>query len=63
MRPALSIPLSLKLIIDQLDMLQTMAVKAGDAELARELSVIMANTMYRHFDSLTGQDGGDERAA
>ncbi len=50
MRPALTVPSPLKVIIDQLDMLQAMAVKAGDAELARELSVILANAMYRHFD-------------
>ena len=63
MRPSLSVSPSLKIIIDQIDMLQAMAVKAGDMELARELSVILANTMYRHFDALAGEGGTGERAA
>ncbi len=41
-------------IFGQLELLQDMAIRAGDTDLAADLNVALTKALFRHFDGMIG---------
>lgn len=53
MRTRQAPPSKLAIVFDLVDLLQDMAIRAGDADLATDLNVALVKALYRHLDATT----------